>query len=376
MKLIRLYRYHGHLKANPQMTNLLHLALAVLADLGFDKPAHLNDRRTVIFDASRSSYGFAEETNRMDNEDRRTLLGCFYVTSVFVFSRPTPFIGASAVFRRVDAIPYSRHLNQALQILVETGKQPGDELLVLHVRLQSLVEQIAQVAPFDDPQGPHSSWAPITMHIRYLEQQLTNITQSATKFNGNCQWLIHVHAARIFLYEAGLYDPLWQNANTGARQQRLDTMWKCLAATKSLFEVYLSMPDHMLFTASYALWGLLAYGLLIASRLCLSKVEGWDVDLVRTELDFSQILELVTQKTDQGNAFARAHWLGDGGSDELVDRITMKTRRVQTWFNQYFPRIFAQHDPALAMGPDPSFLLGIDDMFWEELITGFQPAGL
>jgi hypothetical protein len=47
----------------------------------------------VIFDASRSSYGFAEETNRMDNEDRRTLLGCFYVTSVFVFSRPTPFIG-------------------------------------------------------------------------------------------------------------------------------------------------------------------------------------------------------------------------------------------------------------------------------------------
>lgn len=87
MKLMRFYRYHGHLKANPQMTNLLHLALAVLADLGFDKPAHLNDRRTVIFDASRSSYGFAEETNRMDNEDRRTLLGCFYVTSVFVFFR-------------------------------------------------------------------------------------------------------------------------------------------------------------------------------------------------------------------------------------------------------------------------------------------------
>lgn len=70
--------------ANPQMTNLIHLALAVLADLGFDKPAHVNDRRTVIFDGSRSSYGFAEETNLMDNEDRRTLLGCFYVTSVLV----------------------------------------------------------------------------------------------------------------------------------------------------------------------------------------------------------------------------------------------------------------------------------------------------
>lgn len=136
------------------------------------------------------------------------------------------------------------------------------------------------------------------------------------------------------------------------------------------------MPDHMIFTASYALWGLLAYALLVASRLCLSKVEGWDVDLIRTELDFSQILELVTQKTDQGNAFARAHWLRDGGSDELVDRIKMKTKKVQTWFNQYFPRIFAQQDPALAMGPDPSFLLGIDDMFWEELITGFQPTSL
>lgn len=189
-------------------------------------------------------------------------------------------------------------------------------------------------------------------------------------------WLIHIHAARIFLYEAGLYDSLWQNANTGARQQRLDTMWKCLASTKALFEVFLSMPDHTIFTASYALWGHLAYALLIASRLCLSKVEGWDVDLVRTELDFSQILEMVTQKTDQGNAFARTHWLRDSASDEMMDRVKMKTRRVQTWFNQYFPRILSQNGPIVGMGPDPSFLLGIDDMFWEELIIGFQPGGL
>ncbi|KAJ5597050.1 hypothetical protein N7450_003508 [Penicillium hetheringtonii] len=363
--LLTIAWYHGHLKANPQMTNLIHLTLAVLADLGFDKPAHPNDRRTVIFDGSRSSYGFAEEGNSMDNEDRRTLLGCFYVTSV-----------ASAVFRRVDAIPYSRHLNQALEILAEAREHPADELLVHHVRLQSLVEQIAQVAPFDDPQGPHSSWAPITMHIRYLDQQLTGLTQSATKLNGNHVWLIHIHAARIFLYEAGLYDSLWQNANTGARQQRLDTMWKCLASTKALFEVFLSMPDHTIFTASYALWGHLAYALLIASRLCLSKVEGWDVDLVRTELDFSQILEMVTQKTDQGNAFARTHWLRDSASDEMMDRVKMKTRRVQTWFNQYFPRILSQNGPIVGMGPDPSFLLGIDDMFWEELIIGFQPGGL
>lgn len=214
------------------------------------------------------------------------------------------------------------------------------------------------------------------MHIRYLDQQLTGLTQSATKLNGNHVWLIHIHAARIFLYEAGLYDSLWQNANTGARQQRLDTMWKCLASTKALFEVFLSMPDHTIFTASYALWGHLAYALLIASRLCLSKVEGWDVDLVRTELDFSQILEMVTQKTDQGNAFARTHWLRDSASDEMMDRVKMKTRRVQTWFNQYFPRILSQNGPIVGMGPDPSFLLGIDDMFWEELIIGFQPGGL
>lgn len=136
------------------------------------------------------------------------------------------------------------------------------------------------------------------------------------------------------------------------------------------------MPDHMIFTASYALWGHLAYALLIASRLCLSKVEGWGVDLVRTELDFAQILELVTQKTDQGNAFARTHWLRDSATDELVDRIKMKTKRVQTWFNQYFPRIFNQNGPTLDLGPDPRFLLGIDDMFWEELITGFQPTGV
>jgi hypothetical protein len=136
------------------------------------------------------------------------------------------------------------------------------------------------------------------------------------------------------------------------------------------------MPAHVIFTASYATWGLLAYALLIASRLCLSKVEGWDVDLVRTEFDFSQILELVIQKMEEGNAFARTHWSKDGGSDEMIDRVKIKTRRVQTWFNGYLPRLSAQNDLPLEMGPDYNFLLGIDDMFWEELITGLQPGGV
>lgn len=80
--LIHIAWYHCHLEGSSQMTNLLQLSIAILADLGLNKPAHANDRRKLIFDASRSSYGFTVDTKTTTNEERRALLGCFYLSSL------------------------------------------------------------------------------------------------------------------------------------------------------------------------------------------------------------------------------------------------------------------------------------------------------
>ncbi len=63
------------------MTNLMQLAVAVLADLELNKPVHTNDRRKLIYDVTRSSYGFTSETRELTNDEKRALLGCYYLSS-------------------------------------------------------------------------------------------------------------------------------------------------------------------------------------------------------------------------------------------------------------------------------------------------------
>lgn len=69
------------MKRNSQLTNLLQLAIAALADLELNKPAHANDRRKLVYDVTRSSYGFTSETRELTNDERRALLGCYYLSS-------------------------------------------------------------------------------------------------------------------------------------------------------------------------------------------------------------------------------------------------------------------------------------------------------
>ncbi|XWX01572.1 hypothetical protein V2A60_009600 [Cordyceps javanica] len=80
--LVHIAWYQCHAKRNSQITNLMQLAVAVLADLELNKPFHANDRRKLVYDVTRSSYGFTSETRELANDERRALLGCYYFSSM------------------------------------------------------------------------------------------------------------------------------------------------------------------------------------------------------------------------------------------------------------------------------------------------------
>lgn len=77
--------YHVHLNSRSQISNLTQLALALLADLGYAKPSHQNDRRKLIFDESRTSFGFHRVDAPCDESlpAYRCALACFYLSSVY-----------------------------------------------------------------------------------------------------------------------------------------------------------------------------------------------------------------------------------------------------------------------------------------------------
>lgn len=74
-------RYHCYIAKGLQSTNLRQLVIALVADLGLNKPTHGNDRRTIAFDESRRDYGFTEEKGFMANDECRALLACFCVST-------------------------------------------------------------------------------------------------------------------------------------------------------------------------------------------------------------------------------------------------------------------------------------------------------
>ena len=74
--------YFFHIVKNPQATNILQLALGLVIDLGLNRVPDRNQAvRLKLFAMRRPIHGRTEKGETLSLEERRTLLGCYYVTS-------------------------------------------------------------------------------------------------------------------------------------------------------------------------------------------------------------------------------------------------------------------------------------------------------
>lgn len=86
-------------------------------------------------------------------EERRAVLACFLITSmyVFVFSfhqvrfrTDRHSFSISSFLRKIDTLRWTPHLDECLRVLDETPESLNDEILVQQVRLQRVVENMTQ----------------------------------------------------------------------------------------------------------------------------------------------------------------------------------------------------------------------------------------
>ena len=186
---------------------------------------------------------------------------------------------------------------------------------------------------------------------------------------------LHQHTAEIFLYEIGLYDAPFDGASGIEIQQRLDILFSCLGATKSFFNAFFLLPNEVLIILPYALWAQLAYALLICSRLSLLDCNGWDLLVVRNELDLSVALGKVLDKIETAIILSRQQGVV-GGRDDVMERVAYKITLIKHWFDGCAPGGQRRQD---TIGQSPPLLdpmqygAILDDSFWEELMK--DPAG-
>lgn len=102
-----------------------------------------------------------------------------------------------------------------------------------------------------------------------------------------------LHIAEILLYEVGIHDDLSAALST---TERLELLWDCLKATRSMLEARFEVPmvdrprQTCLSSFDYT------YAMLTSLRLSTLALPGWDLALVRRELDAGKFLDMQIQE--------------------------------------------------------------------------------
>lgn len=217
-------------------------------------------------------------------------------------------------------------------------------------------------------------------------QSYRNMTVSICSFVLPLQWrdqpiltyrpaflLLREHYIRILLHEVSLYDTIWERNDGITVHSRLDFMWACLEDCRAVIDLILTLPPLFFLTAPYQLWASLAYALLISSRLTLSKVDGWDLSIVRSIFDFQAVLEHVKTKLSDANAWAVKSGLIQA-PDEFLDKKITKLEWMRRWHLEYTSQNDGTDQPSLMMDArgDP-FVSSFDGTFWGQLMGEFSP---
>lgn len=78
--------------SHPQLSNLLQLAVSLVANLGLNSGPGSLEKTKLAFATNRKPYGDHLATKLLTLEERRAALGCFYLTSVFASLGPQLFL--------------------------------------------------------------------------------------------------------------------------------------------------------------------------------------------------------------------------------------------------------------------------------------------
>lgn len=121
-----------------------------------------------------------------------------------------------------------------------------------------------------------------------------------------------MHIAEILLYEAGLSEDL---SGGVAPTDRLELLWECLNATRSMLEARFAAPHdgrpRTIVLASFDY----TYAMLVCLRLSLLQLPGWDLRLVRKELSFDDYLMIQIVDLQQFTSRRRDASAINGGRD-------------------------------------------------------------
>lgn len=263
--------YPVHTHNSSQWMNLLHLAKALLVDLGLNRPPDFG-----IFQMKTSSeatgmiHDSKHEARFHSLEERRACLGVYHVYNKY-----------NAAFRHADPTAWSEHLEQCCQILQTAAEYPSDANAVAYVRLNHLVERYTGAGGFKP-----GAFMPIPAYMRLFSEEIDRLRQSLPDLLRNCPSMLdELQASELCLFEPII------GAEYDLPAQKVEAYHACLKRCLAYWEAFVSQDVAKASYLPLLNWVMVKHALGIVAQLSFAQAEGWDVSYVRSVASFDMLAD-------------------------------------------------------------------------------------
>ncbi|KAG5787903.1 hypothetical protein H9Q69_013033 [Fusarium xylarioides] len=250
------------------------MAVLLAYDLGLTKAPVEEQYFTICF----KMWGGRPPPPRLrTQEERRAVVSLWFLTSVM-----SSFVG------KMDPLQWTPHMSDCLEALERDKLWPSDELLAAFVRYQ-LVADEAQKLLVRDVMGETSS-APTYVFRKSLLAKLQAV-RDGLPANMPITPVLQAHslATEIQINSVGLF---MQNIPVN---QRIESMYSCLQAIRSWYDVFFGIPPEDVPGAPFAIYIQLSQVQIALYRLTTSEDPAWDKELVRNTADLLVLLDQVVE---------------------------------------------------------------------------------
>lgn len=324
--------YNPHLFQTTSHTSLLHLCMALATDLAIDRDPSSCEMAHLA--AAMRSCGIPQPVEIVSNEERRAVLGVFWVSSTVFTS-----------FRKTDVPTWTPWLQTCLSVLAQTELE-SDRALVSLVQSQRIMHQA-----MSPPSLLHD---PNTLQIE-LDNIVPPDTHTAERTSAT---LLRLQRACSLV---AVWEPSFSTHN-------LNGIWSCITALTSYLTLYAALPVPSYPTVPFTVFAQFAYVFVVMVRASSTHFDGFDGTLLRELVDFEKVMEEASEKYE---AVGRLEVDGVRVRNEGFESWARKCRWARMWWGmkakENAGRMGGVGDGGVEAGvlttPDESF---IDDGDWAD----------
>lgn len=364
-----------------EVTTFIQLAIALVMDLELNKPSrNAGSLPGNLVEEAAKAGGVYRGRAPHTLEDIRTLLGCFYISSM-----------VAALFRRPYTFPHTYYLTTACALIEGAQEYESDEFLVAQIRLQLLTAKgcIAFPSADSDVSAQSDFGAALYMTMASIRNDVESFKKGLPPELQNHYLFSVLYCGMLMrLYEPVIYmRPSVNSSNVTDATRRTEALWCCLEACRMFFSAYQAIPAAELPYLPFSGTSHLSFSLVTVSRLLFLSDSDWDPQLARKHVDLCGIVEHLGAHFCEADQCAAAdewrrkrRFVDEGRSTMMV--TSDKVRWIRSWYTSKLVPV-EEHQAQTAastagdaelpdvdmFGPDVLSLGQFDPSFWAALLN-------